>query len=365
MTQKAHRTQLQSQLSVFIDKMTAMKRCVSLIVLYIIFSISTAHAQIAPLATSGLVLSASPNNPSPGQMVTITARSYSANIDSAKITWSVNGETVQNDVGITKLEVKAPQLGQKLKIIATAITTGGTNLTNSITIGSGSVDLIVETDGYVPPMFRGKMPVVYQNSYKIIAIPHIADSSGVEYDPETLVYKWKRNGQAIENLSGYGKQSIILTGEIVPQASSISVTVSPRDNSSQAIGTVTISFVAPLIGFYVDDPLYGPLFNKSIGNSVNIGSEKETSVLMVPFGFNKPNNSNGDLVLTWLINNVRHPELTMNESVVLRAPDGLTGSSNIQLSVRNNKQILQNAQAGFSVVFKDTDSSPQNTTVTF
>jgi len=315
------------------------------------FPLNQSLAQGLPLSGGSMDLSTSVDNPSPGQTVTVTAKSYSIDISAATITWTVDGKTVLKGIGEDSLSVSAPALGKTLKVTATAVAPNGVIITTSIGLSSGSVDMIVENDGYVPPMFKGKTPVSYQNTVRIIAVPHLADSKGVEYDPATLVYRWQKNGQAVEDQSGYGKQSLTVQGSIVPRAFTVTVTVSTRDNSAQTAGFASVAYDDPSISFYVDDPLYGPFFNKAINDLVRIGSEKETGVLAVPFGFNKPSSGLGDLALTWSINGQEYPDLASNQSIILRAPDNSQGTANIALSVRNQRQILQGADAGFSTVF--------------
>jgi len=328
------------------------------------FSFDT-QAQGVPATGAGIYISASSDSPAPGQEITLTARSYSIDINSANITWTIAGKVAQKGIGLTSLEIVAPALGKTLDVTITATTAGGTTLSDSIKIGSGSVDLITENNGFVPTFFKGKTPTGYQNTISIIAFPHLADAKGVEYDPKTLVYQWKKNSRVVEDQSGYGKQVFTLVGEIVPRTAIIGVTVSTRDGSRSASGLISISYNSPSLSFYIDSPLYGPLFNKSTGEGIFIGKEKETSVLAIPYGFNKPTKGLGDLVLTWMINGYEHPELSSNESVTLRAPNGADGTSNIELTVHNNKDILQSVSAGFSARFSSKSSSPDTNDASF
>jgi hypothetical protein len=322
----------------------------------------TAHAQI-PASIGGLELTLSTASPIPGQTVTITARSYTIDINTAKVSWYVDGKLIKSTVGDTVYELKAPALGKKLAIDVTATDPQGTTVRSSVTLGSGSVDIIFETDGYVPPFFKGKVLPVYQNELRLIAVPHMANTSGVEYNPATLVYQWKKNGRALEDQSGYGKQSITLVGDVVPRAYEISLSVWPRDNSAVAEAFFEASVGSPEIQFYVDDPLYGPLFNRSVGSTLRIGSNKETSVLAVPFGFNKPRVGTGDLSWEWGLNGRGQSTLSSRESIILRSPDQSTGSSNIQLNIRNTDKILQGATGIFSALFSS--GTKQDTSVTF
>ena len=257
-------------------KYVSMKRLAPIIV-GVLFIASSAHAQGIPTTIGGLSLSASINNPEPGQQVVITAQSYSADIDSSKITWVVNGAVAESGIGENTLTVTAPALGEHLSIAITMVAASGATVQDSIDIGSGAVDLIPETSGYVPPFFQGKLTPVYQNMIKITAIPHLADSSGVEYDPKTLVYEWKEDQSLIQDQSGYGKQSETVGGDLIPRSHDIDVTVSTRDGTAQAEAITTISFGSPSISFYVDDPLYGPLFNQAVRDTLRIGAQKETS----------------------------------------------------------------------------------------
>jgi hypothetical protein len=344
-------------LAFFHGKMTVMKHVLErtsiltaiLLTSYSLF-LTPVRAQSVPTA-GGIELSASSQNPVPGQTITITANNFSADINSSKVTWTVNGKIIESGTGLSTLDIVAPAAGKTLAVKATMTTTDGISYSNTYTVRSGSVDMILETNGYVPPLFKGKLTPVYQNEVRIIAIPHLADSTGREYDPTTLIYIWKKDGSSIQEQSGYGKQSISLLGDIVPRAYDVSVTISTKDGSVQAQGIINVSFQSPTVNFYVNDQLYGPLFNIVAGDTVHIGSQKETDVLAVPYGFTKPVGSVGNLVFTWLINNIEHPELSSSDSIILRAPDNTTGSSDVSLSLHNNDQILQSANGDFSAIF--------------
>lgn len=327
-----------------------------LAIIPVFFMTVSVSAQGIP-ATDGLTITLSSERPTPGQVVTISVKSYSADISAAKISWSVNGKIVKNEMGANTIDVTAPALGSKLTIMITATTPDGTVVEGSTEISSGVVDMIVESDGYVPPLFLGKTASAYQNNVKIIAIPHLANSSGKEYDPTKLVYRWKKAGSLIEGSSGYGKQSIVIPGNIIPRAYNISVTVSESTSGAQAVGYAFIEPQQPSINFYINDSLYGTLFNKAVGNTLNMGSQQEKGILAVPYGFSS------DTILSWLINGDSRPELNNKPSIVLRSSGTDGGSSMIRLDISSTKNILQGASLGFTATFNpasDTSSSNNN-----
>ncbi len=321
------------------------------------------HAQSIPTNLNSIVLTPSSNNPTPGETITITAASYSFDINSAVVTWIVDGKQVQKSIGATILSVQAPALGKKTLIRVTAATTDGSVYSTSITLGSGSIDLITETDGYTPPFFAGKVPYVFQNTLTVIAIPHLVNSAGKEYDPANLIYQWKKDdGTVLQSQSGYGKQAISLKGNIIPRPYYLLVTATSRDGNAQAESAIQIQPTSPSITFYIDDALYGPLFNKAITGPVYIGNQKETSAFASLYGFNFSNTIANDLTLNWMINNTLHPELASNKSIVLRAPDGTSGTSHIELGVQGINNILQSAGNSFDVSFDTTNSTSNATT---
>jgi hypothetical protein len=325
----------------------------------------TAHAQSLPAGITSITLNTSSNNPAPGQTVTVTAASYSFDINSATIIWMIGDKQIQKGIGVTTLDVLAPPLGKKTTVNVTAITPSGGNFSNSVTIGSGSIDMIMETDGYTPPFFMGKTPLVYQNNVTVIAMPHLANSSGKEYDPATLIYRWKKDdGTVLQSQSCYGKQAITMAGSLVPRPYYLLVTATSRDGSAQGESLIQIAPQAPSITFYADDPLYGPLWNKAIGNTLFIGAQKEARAFAALFGFNLLTGSSGTPALEWTINGASHPELSASQSIVMRAPDGVSGTSNISLNARGVKDILQGASGAFNVTF-NASTAASSTPITF
>ncbi len=305
----------------------------------------------------GIELTPSISNPAPGQSVTITARSYSIDIYSANLTWSVASKVVEKGIGSNIITVKAPALGKSLSINISAVTPSGESLQSSLTLTSGSVDMIVEPAGHKPPTFQGKIATAYQNDVKVAAIPHLANSAGTEYDPKSLLYRWEQNGDIIEGSSGYGKQSLIIPGGMIPRPYVISVSVSTRDGSAQGAGSVSVNPVAPFVKFYKNDPLYGPLYDTAINNALYLNTQRETGVLAIPYGFNAPATGLGDLNMAWMINGRSRPELVSNQTVTLRAPEGSVGSTAIELRITNKTSILQSANGAFRAVFTAAASS--------
>jgi hypothetical protein len=300
----------------------------------------------APL--DGVTIDASNYNPMPGQTVDITLESFSFDLNSSSIVWQVAGKVHSKGVGIKTISVKAPSIGSKLNVSAIIKSPDGTETTKVYTIKSGAVDIIWESNGYRPPFYKGKLPYIYQNSIKLVAVPHFSKSGTKEIDPKTLVYTWKLGGKFIDGGQGYGKQSVVITSSIIPKPLEISVDVTNREQTDRASGSIVLNPTEPIVTFYEDDALYGTMYNKSIVNSTSL-KNSEMKVVAVPFGFNLRNDKT---IFNWSINNIDQPELLKNRSITIRSKGDMDGNSLIGLDVRNEVDILQGAKNNFTVYFK-------------
>ncbi len=308
------------------------------------FSLTT-HAQI-PSSIDGVTVNINPENPSPGQNVSISIESYNTDLSSATMIWSVGGKVYSQGLGIKSISIPAPKLGLTLIINVLIKTSEGRSVQKTVSIKSGSVDMIWEARGYVPAFFKGKSPFVYQNSLHIVAIPHLSSDGTKEINPGTLIYKWKINGKNIDGASGYGKQSVDIEGGDIPKQLEINVLVNTKDEQQSTVATIILDPTEPSLSFYEEDPLYGIFFNKALFGRVVL-KNSEMKVISIPFGFN----FNNQISYVWSINNIEKSDLSKNKSITIRTKGDQEGSSNINLDIRNLSSILQGARGEFTVYF--------------
>lgn len=318
---------------------------ISILTVLFIFAFNT-HAQIPGSSVDGLNIKTSSENPRPGQSVTITVESFSFDLNSASIVWLVDGKTHDQGVGLKNISVTSPKIGVSMTVTAVVKTSDGREVRKSLTIKTGYVDIIWESDGYKPPFFDGKFPFTYQNSVRFIAIPHLSKDGRTEIDPKSLIYSWKSDGKYITDGQGQGKNYVDIQSGNIPKPFQISVEVYSREGTERTIGNIILNPGEPSLSFYEESSLYGILFNKSLTGRVPlINSEME--VLAVPYGFN----IDEDNSYTWSVNNIEQPNLLKSKSITIRTKPDTEGSSSINLDIRNRSSILQGARGGFSVYF--------------
>lgn len=304
----------------------------------------------------GVTISNSPEKPSPGEEVTVSIESYLIDLNSASIIWLADGKEITHGNGIKSVKTKAPVAGKKLTVTAIISSNTGKEIRKSIIIKSGSVDIIIETNkSYSPPFYKGKNHFVYENWVKLIAIPHLSSDGVKEIDPKNLVYNWKLGGKNIDNGSGYGVQSVEIKADEIPKPLDISVDVYTKDQTQSADSFIRIEPTEPTISLYEVSPLYGILFNKALDNITEL-NHSELTLLAVPFGFNY-NNKNNKLNYIWSINNVEQSDLSKNQSIVLRSKNDTEGSSNINIEIRHENDILERAISSLIVNFKKSNSN--------
>ncbi len=316
------------------------------------------HAQI-PNGIDRLTINKSTDNPRPGQNVDITLESYLIDLNSSSIVWLVNGKTQEKGIGIKKISVTAPKVGSVMTITAVVSSSDGLEARKSVTIKTGSVEIILESEGYSHPFYKSKIPYTYQNKVRLIAMPHISKDGKNELDPKTLVYSWKSDGKYIENGQGYGKQYVEIRGSEIPKPLNVSVEVYNREQTDSTFGSINIEPTDPSLSFYENDALYGILYNKSLNGRVPLNNS-EMKIIAIPFGFNSIKNS-----YAWSINNIQQNDLIENRSITVRVKGDVDGSSNINLDVRNTDNILQGARSGFTVYFSKKQNQNVDNEITF
>lgn len=310
---------------------------------------SVVHAQI-PQSIEGLEVTMVPEAPQSGESVTITLKSYNTDLNAASFVWYVNDKIVSSEVGKTSITVTAPANGKTLNVSTTIQTAEKRTIKKTFSIKPNDIDLVWETNGYAPPFYKGKPYIAHQNTIRIIAIPHFVGKNGVEINPKTLIYQWKKNSTSLQDESGYGKQTVSIVDGVVPRPFVISVVVSARDGSLQGQRQLSIEATEPSLSLYVDDPLYGVMYNNEIPSTLRIRN-REVTLLAVPFGFNTSEKS--ATRYAWSINNTERPELSANRSVTLRTKDDLAGNSAISVEVRNDASLFQSVRASLTAYFNN------------
>ncbi|MFA6269663.1 MAG: hypothetical protein WC657_00420 [Candidatus Paceibacterota bacterium] len=310
-----------------------------------LFLPNTSLAQInidLPYALSNeLSVDIIPTYPKPNEMVFFNLALYTDDLNSADITWYLDGKKVLSGKGETRYSFRTGPIGTESKIEIVIKLLSGASFSKTFTLNPAGVDLVWEANSYVPPFYKGKALHSRQGSLKIVAMPEFV-KDGKRISPQNLIYKWSNGVNVYQNQNGYGKNVIILDGSILGKQENIEVLITDPVNNLVAHGLLDITPVDPEIVFYQNDPYYGYIFEQNINNPFELKTN-EIQILAAPYFFTKERD--GLLSYNWMLNGTSIKNLENSRTAVFRKPEDQTsGRSNVTLRIENINRILQQAE---------------------
>ncbi len=334
-----------------------MKQSVFILLFVSIFGFfGVANAQFGTLPETEVGIDMVPQNPGPEEIVYVSATSYGTDLNAANFTWKINNKTQKFGVGEKSFSFTTGDINTTTVLDIVIETRDGETIKKTFRIRPVSIDLIWESEGFVPPFYKGKSLFSHQNQITVIAQPHMISSGGLEIGAKNLIYTWKKNGSVLESVSGFGKNTYSFVSPLISRPSKIEVEVSTVDDTRKGYSYITLNPTEPSVLFYKKDPVNGIEFQKSLQNTAELLNSKEVTVVSVPLFFGIENPDNGDLSFRWFINGSMVKD-TPNQSVqVFRPIEGTSGTAKISLSIENNRKILQSASNNFNLNFGNSNN---------
>lgn len=199
-----------------------------------------------------------PENPAPKSSVSLRLESYSFDVNTAIITWEVEGKTVLKGMGEKILTLKTGAVGESSDVSVTAETSDGTLIKQTISITPSSVLLLYESPrSYTPLLYEGRSLPSDGALVQVTALPQISDN-GVIVPPSSLSFVWFVNDTVYKGASGLGKQSALIRLDYLQSENEIKVVVrSPQGNTGQKRITIVSHPIMPIL--YKYDQILGPL----------------------------------------------------------------------------------------------------------
>lgn len=333
----------------FLPKKLILIFSLSLLILPL-FSNAQLNINLDGALESELNVEVIPAYPKPNSSVFIQLEMYSEDLDKAEITWNQDNKIFVKGNGKKSYNFTTGESGTETNIEVRVKLQNGKTFYKSMKIKPVGVDLVWQSDSYVPPFFKGKAMHPKQGNLSIVAIPDFTDSKGNPVPKEKLIYKWSDGTNVFDTQSGYGKSVLKITGSLLGRVDRVEVLVTSPTEIGAATEIIDIPTTDPEIVFYEISPFYGPLFNKTISNNIDLSGE-EIEIMASPFF--TTGISNRSTTLSWRLNGIKSPDLDNSKTVIFRRPEGESGASSIQLSVENDSKILQSKRASFNINFKD------------
>ncbi len=292
-----------------------------------------------------------PENPGPNQNVSISLEAFGTDLNRATISWLLNNKVSQSGVGIITYNFNTGKIGSVSDITILILPVNGIKITKRVVINPGNIDLVWEADSYVPPFYNGKKLHQPEGNLTFVALPNLV-LNGVRISPQNLIYTWSQDDEILGDRSGYGKNTLTVSGDVLNHPVNISVKANSIKNEVVGEGAISVGSVNPQVLLYENNPLYGVLFNNALRDQFAL-KETEFKLSAYPYYFSTNSPSSSSLKYQWAINNSSINTLSANQnSVVFRKPDGIVeGQSLISTDVLSNLTFLQEAANNLMISF--------------
>ena len=289
----------------------------------------------------------SPRNPKPYTPVQATLVSYIFNVNTALITWTVDGKEVLKGVGEKKLKIQTSSVGTKIPVHVTAVTADNMATEIDFVITPESVSILYETpESYTPLFYEGHSLPGEGSLVKFVAIPNISED-GARLNPSSLSYSWYINNELVDNASGIGKQSAMLPLDILSTFTTIKVMVfGPKGATAEHSVDVYPHAVMPLTYSY--DEILGVNYTKELGKRFE--TTKDFIIALEPFYLSTNGQVGGQSSYSWTLDGL--PITPLGGKILSMKPkENSYGSRFLSIEVSNKKRPLQKTSTRIGLIF--------------
>lgn len=282
----------------------------------------------------------SPEHPQPFSDVQMELTSYALDLRNSTITWTIDGEIIDEGVGKTALTFRTKGVGSQHRVTAHVAAEDGIGQADA-RITPAVVDIVWEGATVIPPFYRGRALPSPGSDLHAHAVVQ-AMRNGTRIPENEIVYTWTDDSRTL--LSGRGKSRITLPGGLT-SSRTISVTVESGDFASSL--TEPLPIATPRLALYEQHPLFGVLFHRAFIGDVH-SREAVLKVTAAPFFAPGPHN---DLAYAWNANGIDvSPNPAEPQTLTITAAN-FTGTMDIRASLTSISDYLLDTTGTWRIVF--------------
>jgi hypothetical protein len=301
------------------------------------------------LPTDQLSIKLEPSTPGANETVIATAESFSTDLNRATLTWRVNGTLIEQGLGRTQISFTTGSIGKTTTVSLSASLAEGTQAQKTLSITPADVDLILESNSYTHPFYKGKSLPPPNSTITLIAVPHFKTSGGARLNERNLIYTWSDTGKTLGPASGTGKNTLTVTGPQIFRNKTYTVTVRSQDGSLVATRSLTVAPSSNTVHMYEAHPLLGALLEMSLFGSVPIRGS-EMSVLVEPYHFSTTERTSTNVQYSWSLNGSRTDNPGNDMGIMTLRPSG-TGYAVLGVQLNGVTSYLENASSAVTLTF--------------
>ncbi len=303
-----------------------------------------AHAQA--IDGGDVSLTVSPKYPRPGDSVHITVDSVTDGAGSGTVTWVVNGKKSANTS--RAIDVTAGPLGSETAVDAVVDGVGRA----STVIRPTELDLLWESDSYVPQAFRGRALPSAGSMLHLEAIPRFKRPDGHLVPLQDIIFTWRKGVSVLQSVSGVGKSSAIIPSPVLFGSDTISVEAHTTDGTLATESSVRIASKEPYIVLYQDDPLLGVTYYRAIGAQED-AHDVEMSLVAVPY-YLASDPRDASLQYDWTLNGAQVPfNRSQPNRLTIGAEGAKTHEAQVRVSLTSSANMFLNSSGAGTILFSN------------
>ena len=316
----------------------------SLIIFFVLMFAFFAFKTNAQLQSGDIVLGISPQYPKANQEVRASVSTYTVDLNNARITWILNGETMLEGIGKKSFSFNSGNSSFQTNLEVKIETISGSTINKKITISPSDIDMLWQSyNTYTPPFYRGKSLASAEGSVKVVAIPS-------NQNPAGLNYKWKQDDKSKQDSSGYEKNYFIYTNSFLEDSNTVEVAVSDLFGNNIGLNTISITPGNPKILFYEKNTMLGIKWEKALSQiSINTNGN---SIVAEPYFFSNKNLSSEGYQFNWFLNGEQIQTTSKQKNILSIKPEaGQSGTALIKIIINNTKTLFQSMEKTINVNF--------------
>jgi hypothetical protein len=312
-------------------KFSQKKSCAALNSLYIfIFCFYFICLHSLTFAQNSLFIDQYPKELKEDQEVYFTLKGEDYNLDSAKITWKIDGKAADEGVGRTTLKSTAPKQN-KIKVITAIISSGsGEDIFIQLTVKASPYFMMYEgADTYTPPFYKGRAMPTKEGKARL-GIVSLGEKNEVKWSINNS--KIKQNNNIITFDTGITDNRLDIDADIY------------EGESLKSSQKKTINLKnSELILFTTD--------KDNNTKAETIGNEKGSDVYIrvEPYFFSAKNKRDSDLRLVWSIDGTKQ---NVKDPYFVKFNSNKKEEVSVKLEARQVNKVTQRAEKVFNINFE-------------
>lgn len=301
------------------------------------------------VTANDIIIKMMPDNPAPNENVVISLNSYAVDLDSTRITWTVNGRAGLTGIGEKNFTAKAGPAGSETFVNVNMEFPEEPVDIRIVLRPNTMVMLWQAVDSYVPPFYKGKALATQDSTIKIIALPEIKSGAGF-ISPKNMTYAWKLGYSNDQGASGYGKNVFTFDNDYLESGNNVSVTATTVDQTQTSSGSIDLQFGSPKILFYKKDKKLGTLWSKTIEDGFQIGENEAIDAR--PYFLSPKVLTHPSIVWGWSIDeNPIFMTGYIKNVLLLKKDTSNSGSSRLRLEIENSNNIFQKTSKEINIKY--------------